>query len=293
MRYALFGESANIRFPAMTIDEALTTGTTALATLATPRLDAELLLACAIGKPRAFLYGHPEAEVAAAAHAHYQEALARRQRGEPIAYLTGRREFWSLALEVTPACLIPRPETERLVERALAHIPAQANWRVLDLGTGSGAIALALAAERPRCLITATDISPEALALARGNARRHDVCNIGFLAGDWFEPVRGRGFDLIVSNPPYIAADDPHLARGDVRFEPRVALTSGDGMDALRRIARTAGAFFHPGGWLVLEHGYGQRAQVHDALAGAGFRNIRGFDDMVGIPRVIEAQAPK
>jgi release factor glutamine methyltransferase len=277
----------------MTIEEALAAGTTALATLATPRLDAEILLAYAIGKPRAFLYGHPEAEVAAPARTRYRKALARRRQSEPVAYLSGRREFWSLMLEVTPVCLIPRPETELLVERALARIPVKADWRVLDLGTGSGAIALAIAAERPRCFITASDVSPAALALAHANARRHDFCNIEFFAGDWFKPVHGRRFDLIVSNPPYIAADDPHLARGEVRFEPRAALASGDGMNALRRIARTSGAFVRPDGWLMLEHGYDQRARVRSALSSAGFRNIRGFDDIAGIPRVIEAQAPE
>jgi release factor glutamine methyltransferase len=188
--------------------------------------EAALLLATALGVTRAALLAFPEREVPAAARACYGAWVARRRRGEPIAYLLGQREFWSLALEVTPQVLVPRPETELLVERAL-QLRGPAAATALDLGTGSGAVALALAGERPEWRLTATDVSPEALAVARGNARRLGLVRVEFLQGDWFGPVGGRRFDLMVSNPPYVAADDPALERAPLCFEPRAALTPG------------------------------------------------------------------
>src|SRR5574337_1191903 len=201
------------------------------------RADAEVLLLHVLAKPRSWLFAHvgdaldPEVE-----HA-YETMLARREAGEPVAYITGHRGFWTLDLEVTPATLIPRPETELLVELALQRLPPGFSGRVADLGTGSGAIALAVAREHPRAQVIATDASATALAVARRNAQRHGIDNVSFVQGDWLAPLAGQRFELIVSNPPYIEAGDPHLARGDLRFEPASALASGrDGLDDIRRI---------------------------------------------------------
>lgn len=195
----------------------------------------------------------------APARARFEALLARRQAGEPVAYLLGRQGFWSLELEVSPATLIPRPETELLVELALARLPAGQSLRVADLGTGSGAIALALARERPQAHVVATDASAEALTVARRNAARLGLGRVEFRDGDWLVPLAQERFDLIASNPPYIEQDDPHLAQGDLRFEPPAALASGaDGLDAIRVIVRDAGRHLHPGGWLLLEHGWNQ-----------------------------------
>jgi len=208
----------------------------------------------------------------------YQCLLEQCAAGEPLAYLTGEREFWSLALTVTPAVLIPRPETELAVERCLAlHDASPA--AILDLGTGSGAIALALAVERPRWRIMATDFDAGALQVARGNAAQLGLQNVYFEHGDWFEPLRGRQFDLIISNPPYVAAGDPALQA--LRYEPAAALTPGsDGMEALRRIVLQAPAHLLPGGWLVLEHGAGQAAAVAGSLVEAGYARVRCYVDL-------------
>ena len=252
-----------------------------------PRLDAELLLAQALGRERSYLHAHPEAIPAAAALAGFRQLISRRRGGEPIAYLTSKREFWSLELKVTPATLIPRHETELLVELALQRIPAVDQWRLLDLGTGSGAIALALARERPRCRVTATDSSTAALAVAAENATALQVSNVEFLAGEWFAPLDGRRFDLIVSNPPYVREGDAHLQDGDVRFEPRSALTSGgDGLEDLRRIVTTASTHLEPGGWLLLEHGYDQGAHVRALLSAQGYGRVATFRDLQGQERV-------
>ncbi|GAP66110.1 (protein release factor)-glutamineN5-methyltransferase [Mizugakiibacter sediminis] len=223
-----------------------------------------------------------------AAQAVFAALLARRLAGEPVAYLVGRRGFWSLELEVTPATLIPRAETERLVELALARLPADAAARVADLGTGSGAIALAIARERPRARVVATDASAEALAVARRNAARLGLGNVVFAQGDWCAALgEARDFDLIVSNPPYIAAGDPHLGEGDLRFEPAAALASGaDGLDAIRRIVRDARAHLRPGGGLLFEHGYRQGAAVRALLAAAGYREVFSARDLEGRERV-------
>jgi len=254
-----------------------------------PRLDAELLLARAIDVPRAYLMAHPEDTLDPDARSRFDESVARRASGVPLAYITGVREFWSMELMVTPATLVPRPETDILVEQALALIPRRADLRILDLGTGSGAIALALARERPMCRIVATDRSVAALEVARENARQMDVDNVDFVAGDWTAPVHGQVFDLVVSNPPYVAAGDPALAA--LRHEPRSALAAGaDGLDAIRRIAAEAGDVQVAGGSLLVEHGADQEQAVAELLAAHGWADIRCYRDLAGLPRVTGAR---
>jgi release factor glutamine methyltransferase len=234
------------------------------------RLDAELLLLHVVKKPRSWLFTHADDVPDMDVQTDYARLLDRRANGEPVAYITGHRGFWSLDLEVTPATLIPRPETELLVELALQRLPDDAACSVADLGTGSGAIALAIARERPHARVVAIDASADALAVARRNAQRHAISNITFVHGDWLAPLAGRQFELIVSNPPYIETADPHLGQGDLRFEPIGALASGlDGLDDIRRIVRDAPARLHPGGRLLFEHGWNQgdasRALLHEA----------------------------
>ena len=269
--------------------------TEATATLAdaspAPRLDAELLLAHALGKPRSHLHAHPEETPSVTALESFRQLIAGRCRGEPIAYLTSKREFWSLELKVNPSTLIPRHETELLVDLALQRIPASAEWDLLDLGTGSGAIALALARERPRCRVVATDMSETALVVAADNASALGIANVEFLHGDWFAPVAKRRFELVVSNPPYVAEQDPHLTLGDARFEPRSALASGpDGLGDLRRIVGSASAHLEPLGWLLLEHGHEQGAAVHALLASRGFTDVATSKDLSGQDRVSTGQ---
>jgi len=249
-----------------------------------PRLDAELLLCSVLGCERVRLIARAEEAVdssrARSAHARF----ARRRAGEPVSYITGWREFYGLALRVTPEVLIPRPETERLVELALERLLAPA--RVLELGTGSGAIAIALATERPGLGIVATDVSEAALALARRNARDHGV-EIAFVLSDWFDALGSEQFDLIVSNPPYVAAGDAHLERGDVRFEPRLALVGGeDGLDCIRKIAADARTRLRAGGWLLLEHGHDQKDRCVELLLELGYADVSDFQDLAGWPRV-------
>ena len=251
-----------------------------------PRRDREILLGHCLDRSRTWLYAWPDAEVTEEQAARFRQLLALRQSGTPVAYLTGRREFWSLDLEVNPQTLIPRPETETLVEWALS-LPLPAVAEVLDLGTGSGAIALALASERPRWRVSAVDASAGALQVARANAGRLGLQRVTFLASDWYAALAGRRFDLLVSNPPYIDPDDPHLARGDLRFEPRAALVApGSGMADLARLAAGAPAHLRPGGWLLLEHGYGQGALVRALLAEAGFLAVQTRRDLAGRERV-------
>ena len=255
---------------------------------ANPDLDAQVLLAHVLAVPRVRLRSHPESPAAAAAAAAYRALLERRAAGEPVAYLTGEKDFWTLRLKVTPGVLIPRPETELLVERALALWPAE-HARVADLGTGSGAIALALASARPAWRLLASDVSPEALATAQSNAAALALTQVEFRLGSWFEPLKGERFELLLSNPPYIAADDPHLAQ--LAYEPRLALTPGtDALACLKAIIHGAGAHLERGGWLLLEHGATQAAAVRHELVLAGMRHVRSHRDLAGLERMTEGQ---
>ncbi len=252
---------------------------------ASPRLDAEVLLGQVLGRPRASLIAHGELALGADADRAFAQLLAERRRGVPVAYLTGVREFWSLPLRLTPAVLVPRPETETLVEQVLARIGLQGDARVLDLGTGSGAIALALASERPLARITATDISAPALEVARHNGRSLGLDRVDWRCGSWFEPVAGERFDLIVSNPPYVAARDPALET--LSAEPRLALTPGDtGYEAFELILAGASRHLRRGGVLALEHGSTQATTLSGMFAGHGFEQISTHVDAAGLPRV-------
>ncbi|WPC05920.1 peptide chain release factor N(5)-glutamine methyltransferase [Pseudomonas benzenivorans] len=260
--------------------------TAALPDSPTPRLDAELLLAHALGTSRSYLRTWPEREVEAEAAARFAADLARRRAGEPVAYILGHQGFWSLELEVAPHTLIPRPDTELLVETALGLLPATPA-AVLDLGTGTGAIALALASERPGWRVSGVDRVPEAVALAERNRQRLQLSNAEFLESHWFAALGGQRYDLIVSNPPYIAAADGHLSQGDVRFEPSSALVAGaDGLDDIRRIVAQAPEHLQSGAWLLLEHGFEQAAAVRELLAGRGFAEVQSKRDLGGHERI-------
>jgi release factor glutamine methyltransferase len=257
------------------------------------RREAELLLAHALQQPRAWLFAHAEETVALDVVTRFNALVARRAAGEPVAYLTRHREFWSLDLVLTPEVLIPRPDTELLVELALRHIPHSADMEVADLGTGSGAIALAIAWERPRARILASDASAAALTVAKANATRLDFHNIEFVHGVWFAALGKRRFDMIVSNPPYVAAGDPHLTQGDVRHEPRQALVSGaDGLDAIRILVRDASKHLKRGGWLMLEHGHDQGDVVRKLLEKHGFVEIFTARDIERRERVTGGAIP-
>lgn len=248
-------------------------------------VDARVLACHLLGASRAWLIANPMHVLTESQDAQFDSLVARRAMGVPVAYLTGTREFWGREFAVGPAVLIPRPETETLVEAALARLPA--SGAALDLGTGSGAIAVTLACERPGAAVCAVDASEEALALARANAGRHGA-KVEFLHGGWYAPVAGRRFDLVVANPPYVAGGDRHLAEGDLRFEPRVALTDGsrDGLDSLRAIASGAPAHLAPGGWLLVEHGWDQAPACRALLVRAGLTDLVAIADLAGIPRV-------
>jgi release factor glutamine methyltransferase len=252
----------------------------------TAQLDAELLLAAALGKPRSYLRTWPERELNAEQLRQFESAIQRRQQGEPVAYILGQQGFWSLDLEVAPHTLIPRPDTELLVETALELLPHNPIV-TLDLGTGTGAIALALATERPGWTVTGVDRVPEAVALAERNRSRLNLRNARFSESHWFSAVAGQRFKLIVSNPPYIRADDRHLGEGDVRFEPASALVAGiDGLDDIRLIIQQAPAHLVAGGWLLLEHGFDQAAAVRELLAAQGFLAIDSRRDLGGHERI-------
>lgn len=253
--------------------------------------EANLLVAHAVGVPAVALYAHPERVVSAEEAIRAHDLVARRAAGEPVAYLLGGREFYGLRLNVTPDVLIPRPETELLVDLALDRLASGKPARVLDLGTGSGAIAIAIAHARPETRVVAVDRSEAALAVARGNAERHGLANLDFAHGPWFEPLAGQSFDLIVSNPPYVAEADPHLQRGDLRHEPLTALAAGpEGLDDLRVIIAAAPGHLHEGGWLLLEHGVDQQAAVLELLGARGFGECRGHSDLAGLPRAVTAR---
>jgi release factor glutamine methyltransferase len=273
----------------LTTSDLLARGTALLAPiLERPSLDAAILLAFSLGVPPVRLKSHPEAPRTSADQELYLALIERRAQGEPLAYITGVREFWTLELRVTPDVLVPRPETELLVERALVLGPAPAA-RVLDLGTGSGAIALALAAERPAWEILATDASAAALAVARDNARRLRLANVGFHCGSWFAGLPEQRFDLVLSNPPYVDARDPALLA--LKDEPRQALTPGaDALADLRTIIRAAPEHLQPGSWLILEHGASQAGAVARELVARGFGSVRSHRDPGGHERVTEGQ---
>ena len=248
--------------------------------------DAEVLLCRALDKPRTYLLAWPEATVPEAALEQFEAWVRRRRDGDPIAYILGEREFWSLTLKVTPATLIPRPDTELLVEQALQQqLPGDA--RVLDLGTGSGAIALALAAERPHWQVTGTDVSAAALAVARSNGERLGLGRVRWCQGSWFAPLAAERFHLVVSNPPYIADDDPHLQSGDLRREPRSALVAANrGLEDLEHLVRSAPRYLVAGGVILLEHGFAQGEAVRHLLTARGYSTVRSWRDLGGHERI-------
>jgi len=256
------------------------------------RLEAELLLAHALDRPRSWFYAHSGDMLEPRDSEAFEELLRRRDRGEPVAQITGRRGFWSLELLVTPDTLIPRPETELLVELALERLPRTEPRRVLDMGTGTGAVALAIASERPLADVTATDASEAALAVARDNAADAGL-PLTLLSSDWYQALVGHRFDVVVSNPPYIAEADPHLRQGDLRFEPKSALVSGaDGLDAIREIARGARDHLQPGGWLLVEHGHDQGAAVRALFLAAGLVAVTTERDLEQRERVTLGRSP-
>lgn len=251
------------------------------------RIEVQMLLQSVLNVPRASLLAHPEQLLDADQNAAYGKLIERRLTGEPIAHILGEREFFGLNFKVTPATLIPRPDTELLVESALQRMPPQKGFRVLDLGTGTGAIAISIAHARPDVDVVGVDASPAALEVAHENAQRLGVHNIRFVRSDWFTALSGQRFDLIVSNPPYIASNDEHLSQGDVRFEPLSALVSGvDGLDDIRSIVAQAQGYLEQGGWLMLEHGYDQARSVRDLLQESGYGNVFSARDIAGIERV-------
>jgi len=251
-----------------------------------PRRDAEILLEHVTGKARTFILAFGETALTADQHAQLSALLSRRKAGEPVAHLTGEREFWSLPLYVSAATLIPRPDTECLVEHALARLPATA-CRILDLGTGTGAIALALASERPDCQVTAVDVMPDAVALALRNVARLGFNNVKIQQSSWFDALVGQQFDMIVSNPPYIDERDPHLSQGDVRFEPLTALVAAEeGLADIAHIVTVSRQYLTAGGWLLIEHGWTQAEAVRSLFTQAGYERVETCQDYGGNDRL-------
>jgi release factor glutamine methyltransferase len=273
-----------------TISDALHTATTMLTrSSASARLDAELLLEYVTGLSRTNFRAMPERELPTHAGWSFQQLVKRRLQGEPVAYIRAQQEFWSLMLEVGPAVLIPRPETELVVERALTHLPSDADAHVADLGTGSGAIAVAIASERPQAQVVGVDVSRDALQIAARNAGRLQLTNVTFRQGSWYAPLDDERFDVIASNPPYVAQDDADLADDVRRFEPQVALISGpSGLEAIDLLVREAPAYLRDGGWFILEHGWKQADAVRKRLVRAGFTHVRSHADLAGHERVTE-----
>jgi len=258
------------------------------------RLEAQILAARALGVNRAWLIAHDRDALSAPQAAAVESLIARREMGEPVAYILGEREFYGRIFKVTPDVLIPRPETELLVEAALERLPSSAPVRILDMGTGSGCIAITLALERPDCQITAVDNSLAALEVARGNATQLAAHNVRFLVSDWYDQLGAMSFDMIVSNPPYIAVDDMHLRKGDLPHEPIHALVPGPlGLNAIQAIVARAAGHLIPSGWLLLEHGYDQAKDCADALGRAGYKHIFMLRDLGGQARVTGGQRPK
>ena len=274
----------------MRLDAAIADATLRLANSSdSARLDAEILLCQTIDMPRSYIFAHPEDELDDLTKNRFEALLQRRIDGEPMSYITGTKEFWSHELLVSPATLVPRPETELLVELALREIPRKAEWQIIDLGTGSGAIAISIAAERLLCTVTATDVSPDALAIAAGNVRQAELANVICVPGAWTEPVAGQQFNVIVSNPPYVREDDEALQ--DLRHEPLSALASGaDGLDDIRILATDCGGILAADGWLMMEHGADQQADVANILKAAGWVDITCHNDLAGKPRVTVAR---
>ncbi|WP_064602381.1 peptide chain release factor N(5)-glutamine methyltransferase [Photobacterium sp. J15] len=252
-----------------------------------PQIDAAVLLCYVLDKPRSYLLTWPEKILDTEQQAAFDAALQRRLAGEPVAYIVGEREFWSLSLKVAPHTLIPRPDTERLVELALEKIPAEP-CSVLDLGTGTGAIALAIASERPDLQVTGIDLRPEAAQLARDNSQNLQITNTRFLSGSWYSPLTAdERFAVIVSNPPYIDKTDPHLEQGDVRFEPKSALVADEnGLADIRIISEQGRQFLQQGGWLLMEHGFEQGEAVRDILLELGYSQVSTVQDYAGLDRV-------
>ena len=276
-----------------TIQEMLNEAAENLRVSATAKLDAELLLAHVLQQPRTYLYTHQDVEVASAAATQFDALVARRAQGEPVAYITGKRAFWDLELEVTPAVLVPRPETELLVEAALDLIAKDSAAYVADLGTGSGAIAIALANSRPAWNIIAIDSSAEALAVAKANAYKHNVANLEFRQASWCDDLAPGALDLIVANPPYVAPGDPHLQDMSLSFEPLSALQAGQaGYADLFAIATGARDHLKPGAWLLLEHGYDQHEELSEKLQALGYIQVAGRKDLAGHWRMMQAQMP-
>ena len=276
----------------ISIKEALAGATADLAgSSPTAELDARVLLEHVLDRNHAWLITRSNEIIDPETLARYETLIVDRRSGRPLAYITGWKEFWSLRLEVNPSVLIPRPETERLVELALARIPGNNRWHIADLGTGSGAVALAIGSERPRCQVTATDISVPALGIAKANASRLCLYNVHFRCGDWYSALAGDSFDLIVSNPPYIRCNEACLQQGDLAREPVSALHSGaEGLDALRVVAAGAREHLTPGGWVLVEHGYDQEHEVARIFEANGLHRAKCYVDHAGHPRVTEAQ---
>ncbi|MEE9355223.1 MAG: peptide chain release factor N(5)-glutamine methyltransferase [Methylococcaceae bacterium] len=274
------------------IQKALTQATVQLKPLAeNPRLEAEILLTLTINKPRSFLKAWPEKKLSDQQNKYLSSLISKRKLGTPIAYLTGQKEFWSIPLTVNDHVLIPRSETELLIEVALSIIPPKATWQVADLGTGSGAIAISLAKERPELNITATDISHIALEVASKNVKKMDITSIELQLSHWFSNLGQKQFDIILSNPPYIRAGDPHLNQGDLRFEPLSALISGpDGLQDLSQIGHDARQHLAQGGFLIMEHGYDQADSLGQLLQELGYQNLHHHHDLAGNIRAISAQ---